>query len=336
MMSVGVFAAADDAYVPKAVMALRSFQRQFPDWSYFLAGRRGALSAASVGMLDRYGIHVLDVDPRTRFTRARGFETRYPVEVFNTMLVPELLAAKGISHSIGIDGDVFCVRRFDHVPLLRDIEGFGARPVAMLRSALAYRRRKYAGSDAYRLDRLHQLGLTDRELDARFEVNTGVVFWNNVYMASIGLAEKAAAVFAACDGRISGDQLLLSVTAACHRLPFHELDHAYHFCFRESFRRSPGLAKEVADGDDRSICIVHFTFLKPWRPAVAPSPLNAHFINRWRSFVREELGGEAEALFDDVSAVRVRLPIGPVWNTVRRLRSTLGRMLSMPRHGPPC
>ena len=31
-----IYAAADDSYVPTAVMALRSFQRWYPDYGYFL------------------------------------------------------------------------------------------------------------------------------------------------------------------------------------------------------------------------------------------------------------------------------------------------------------
>jgi hypothetical protein len=322
--SIGVFAAADESYVPYAAMALRSFQRWFPSWGYFLAGKRASMSPQSLDLLDRFEIELLDIDASQRFIRHEDYRKRYPVEIFNYLLVPEVLANRGITYSIGIDGDVFCARPFDFQCVFRNIEGFGGRPVGTLRRALLYRERKYPGGEVFAFERVRDvLGIDEDLLDTRFEVNAGVVFWNNQAMARVGLSEKATTVFAECEGRVHCDQTLLTLTAASHRLPFTELDATYNFCFSESFRESPELRRKLRRGECQDICIVHFAFAKPWRTTVTQSAIKAHFINSWRIFVVEELGDHAVDFFEDLSVVRARYPIGPFWNMVRRLRSVV-------------
>src|SRR5436309_2345139 len=109
---VAVFAAADDGYVPYAVMALRSFQRWFPDCGYFLLASRAAMSVQSIALLGRYGIELIDVDDAARFARPARYKNVNPPECFYLFKGPELLAERGYRYSLAVDGDVFCSRRF--------------------------------------------------------------------------------------------------------------------------------------------------------------------------------------------------------------------------------
>jgi hypothetical protein len=321
---VAIFAAADNEYVPTSVMALRSFQRWFPYCQYFLLGSRAKLTANSLALIERYRIGFLDVDLSERFVRHDRYKQAYPIETFYYLKGPELLANRGLKYSIGVDGDVFCARPFDLETVFRGIVGYGGRPVGTLRRTLQYaQRRSVRGGFGFAFERVSkELGIGDDLLDARYEVNAGVVFWKNHAMAKSELFESAIRVLAKCQGCIGEDQTLLTLTAAAHRIPFTELDESYNF-FDNSFRPDPELGKRLKRGECQDVRIVHFVRTKPWRAPANPSAVKAYFINSWRSFVLRELGDEAYDLFDDLSMIRVAYPISPFWNWLRRIRSRL-------------
>jgi hypothetical protein len=324
---VAIFATADERYVPPSVMALRSFQRWFPEYNYFLLGLRVAMSAQSLALISRYGIELIDVDEAVRFVRPARYKNVNPLECFYIFKGPELLAERGYRYSLSVDGDVFCPRRFDLSAMCEGIQGFGGRPVGTLARTLGYKQRQQNEEFDFNDQRVYDvLGIDQEICQTRYEVNSGVVAWNNVAMAECEFFKKAVRVFKDCHGCFRGDQELLAFTAAAYHLPFSELDDSYNYnFFEDSLRCDAELREQMRQGQCWRIRIVHFVWCKPWRPTVAQHAVKAYFINQWRQFVLRELGDEAHALFEDLSFVRVRHPIGPFWNALRKVRAILSR-----------
>lgn len=322
---MAIFATADDKYVPACTMALRSFQRWFPDCSYFLLGTRAAMSQRSIALLERYKIELIDVDLAHRFRRSACCDNGNAVERFYLFSGPELLWAKGYRYSLSVDGDVFCSRPFDLQALCDGVEGFRGRAIGTLARTLRNKQRQQHQKFDFEDWRVRDvLGMDENHCRSRWEVNSGVLVWNNMAMARHRLAEQAARVFDACGRCFCGDQELLAFTAAACGLPFTEMDDTFNFRFFEGAAQpDPRLIEQMRRGECNRIRIVHFVFSKPWCPVRAPSAVKAHFINAWRVFVLDELGNEGQAFFDDLSHVRVRFPIGFSWNIARKIRSRL-------------
>ena len=324
---IAIFATADNTYVPHSVIALRSFQRWFSDCGYFLLGSRAAMSVQSMAFLRRYGIELIDVNDAARFARPARYKNVNPPECFYLFKGPELLAERGYRYSLAVDGDVFCSRRFDLRAVCKGIQGFAGRPVGTLTRTL--RNKQHQRNEEFDFgDQLvyDALGIDEETCRTRYEVNSGVVFWNNSAMAECRLFEKAVRLFENCHGCFRGDQELLAFTAAVHSLPFSELDDSYNYnFFEDSLRVNHSFQEEMRRGRCQRIRIVHFVFSKPWRTPASPSAVKAHFINEWRQFVLSELGDGASTLFGDLSLVRVRHPISPFWNLLRAVRAGVGR-----------
>src|SRR5215210_8073680 len=236
--TVAFFSTADEAYVPACVMALRSFQRWFPQCGYFLLGTRASMSDRSLAMLDRYEIELIDTDETKRFVRPPYKPVKphklNPPEVFYTFKGPETLAERGFAYSIAVDGDVFCPRSFDVGAALRGVRGFRARPVGTLARTLEWKAREPFGGGPFTFttDSVRDaLGINQEMLATNYEVNAGVVFWNNEAATEYGLFETAARVFAACSGCFEGEQSLLAFTTAASRIPVADLSDAYNFSF---------------------------------------------------------------------------------------------------------
>lgn len=304
---VAVFAAADDQYVPKAVMALRSFQRWHSDWSYFLLATKAALSQESLAFIQRYNIELLDVDETHRFLKQGRNKHNYPLETIYKLKGPELVFQRGFTYSIGIDGDVFCARPLEIENLLGTIEGYAGVAVGDFGRTLGNKQREQNEEFDFSLERVRDtLGVDEVALSTTYEVNGGVLFWNNVAMAKLGLFDKVHQVFRQCQGCFEGGQDLMTFTAAVHDIPFMELGDSLNFSFFEdaSVRLNNELREEVRRGEFQRIYIVHFVYCKPWLRPNHPTVVKAHFINAWRQFVVDELGDKAYELFDDLSVVR--------------------------------
>lgn len=320
------FAASDDQYIPKAAMALRSFQRWHPECGYFVLGPKAAMSSQSLEFLRRYSIQLLDVDESRRFVKQGRRKDKYPTECFYLFKGPELLAEHGFTYSISVDGDVFCARPLDLETVLNSIEGFAARPVGTLGRTLSFKQQEKNQEFDFSFERVRDmLGLQEGLLKTRYEVNTGVVFWNNISMAKLGLFEKATRVFELCQGCFEGDQDLLGFTAATFDIPFFELGDLYNFSFFEDshLKIDDRLQEQVRRGLFEDISIVHFVFSKPWLTTKSRSAVKVHFINAWREFVLNELGEKAYDIFDDLSFIRSLSSTTRVWSLVRRIWSKL-------------
>lgn len=306
------YASADDRYVPKAVLALRSFQRWHPQFGYVLIGTTASMSPSSWALIRRYGIEFIDVNDASRFPVQGRFAYK-DRERFYSLRGPELLAARGFDYSVQVDGDVYCPKPLDldnlHGLLVRT-HGLAARPVGSLDRTLRHR----YGDRNPDFDFSHRtvrkaLGLSRWTLLTHYEYGSGVVYFNNAAMVEHGLYEGCIDVFNRCRGYLSGDQDLLAFSAAVMRLPVLHVGHGYHFTFFEDSPWGDGLLQRRIDrGDYEGVHVVHFVFVKPWLPIERPTPAKVDLVNSWRAFIRGELGSEARRYFDVVDPIVGQIP----------------------------
>ena len=306
-MRFALYASADDRYVPTAVMALRSFQRWHPEFGYFILGTREAMHPESLALMQRYGIELIDVNDAHRFP-VRGRFAYKDRERFYCLKGPELLAARGFSHSAQVDGDVFCPKPMDLAELGRLLDrtdGLAARPVGSLDRTLRHR----YGDRNKEFDFSHRsvrraLGLGRLALWRHYEYGSGVLYFNNVAMVQRGFYEACIDVFTRCHGCFSGDQDLLAFTVATMRVPVQRIGHPFHFTFFEDSPWDDGVLRGQIDREDyHGVHVVHFVFAKPWLPIERPTPPKMHLVNLWRAFVRAELGSEATRYFAAIDPV---------------------------------
>lgn len=281
---------ADDGYVPKAVLALRSFQKKHPECGYFLFANAAKLRSETINYIHRNGIELVDVEEDRRFINRGTRAGIYPPEVFYLFEVPERLADRGFSHSLVVDGDVFCHRRLDLTVLLPQVSEVAVRPVKLLAHTLHDKQAER--NFEYNFDKnqvCRDLGLSAQIFDTRYEYNTGVVLWNNSAMKTLGLLEKCRAVFERCHCCFEGDQDLFAFTAAVNDFRVLHLDDRFNFAFFcDSLTTDWRLAWRISLGKYDDIRLVHYVFLKPWEHHVALRPVEAHFVNLWREHARDE------------------------------------------------
>jgi hypothetical protein len=323
--SIAVFTSANDNYIPKALMALRSFQRYHPNWSYFLIGTQEKMGQESLELIRRFSIELLEINEMHRLVKRGRYKDAYPMETFYKLRGPELLAKRGFVYSIGIDGDVFCAHPLKLEKLLGRIEGFAGRVVGNLDRTLGYKQREKNYEFDFSLRNVRDtLGIVEASLAKNLEVNSGVLFWNSNYMFKIGLFDKVIQVFNDCQGCFESDQDLLAFTIAAHHIPLTEIGDNYNFnFFEDSPKPDKKLQKRIRKGYFQDIHIVHFVFCKPWLKPVRPTAAKAYFINAWRKFVLDELGDKAYDLFDDLSFVRPISLTSRLWRRVRNFGSQI-------------
>jgi lipopolysaccharide biosynthesis glycosyltransferase len=324
MERMAIFATANDQYVPKAVMALRSFQRWHPGYGYFLLGTKSAMSRESLDFIHKFSIKLLEVDERQRFAGQVQYKVSYPAEVFYKLRGAELIAEHGFEYSMAIDGDVFCARPLEIESVLDRIEGYAARPVGTLGRTFGWKQ-KHQNTIDFSFEHIRNLlGINEQSLTTRYEINGGVVIWNNRAMMKIGLFEKAMDIFQLCRGSFVSEQDLLAITSAKHEIPFLELGDPYNFnFFEDSYRNDAVLIRRIRKGQFEDIQIVHFVWCKPWLRPARPNAAKAYFINAWRKYVIEELGVDANELFDDLSPVRAFTFTDRVFSRARRIGSKI-------------
>jgi len=319
--TLAVYAAADDSYVPKAVMALRSFQRWHPDYSYYLLGTKAAMSQESLQFIRQFNIELIDVDESHRFVKLEQYKYPYPLETVIKLKGPELLAERGFLYSIVIDGDVFCARPLELEGLLGRIEGYAGRVVGDLARTLGNKQKEQNEEFNFSLELVCKtLGIDEAALSTNYEVNGGVLLWNNMFMAKLGLFDRVTQVFRQCRGCFEGGQDLMTFVAAAHNIPFTEVGDPYNFnFFEDSLRFDAVLQERIRMGQFHDIYIVHFVWCKPWLRQYRPSLVKMYFINAWRQFIVDELGETAYGLFDDLSIIQPVSFANRLWNRVLRV-----------------
>jgi hypothetical protein len=310
MHSVAIYSVANEGYVAKAVLALISFQRWHPDFGYFLLGTKSELSSESKQLLRRYNIELIDIDEARSFVKQGRCKDNYPVEVFYPLKGPEFLAERGFQYSIGIDGDVFAPQPFNISKLeyvLNRTTAYAARPVGTLARTLVNKRaeqnREFNFSaqlvaEVLGIKSNNVFGMKSRAITRRFEPQAGVIYWNNLAMAKLGLFGKCVHLFQQCNGCFEADQDLLAFATAIHEMDVLQIGHPYNFgFFEDSEWVDRKLQKRLRRGEYEDVHVVHFVFSKPWLPLEKSTPVKVYYVNMWRKFAREEFGLEGAVKF---------------------------------------
>jgi lipopolysaccharide biosynthesis glycosyltransferase len=306
MPRLAVHSAADEPYVPKAVLALRSFQKKHPELSYFLLANAQDLSSNSRRLLDQNSIELIDLKNEMRFERKGTLKDSYPLATYFRFAGPERLADLGYDYSLYIDGDVYCNERIDFPPLLDRIQDFAARPVGTLARTLVHKQEEENLDYDFALDRVcNDLGLAPNSFNSSYEYGFGVIIWNNHAMKSKKLMDQALEVFHRCNGCFQGSQDLFAFVSATGDFSALTLKEELHFCFFEdSMSRDRALWLELLMRHYDRINIVHFVYRKPWDVHRNLTRVECHLINQWRRHARTDFGERAADLFGDLSDLR--------------------------------
>ena len=267
-----VFSTADDAYVPKAIVALLSFSKFNPEYrKYVLCGK---LSEENRELCCDLGVTPLELDLSSAFYRT----WKYPRECYYHFIGPELFWKLGFSHSVYIDGDTYCNGKFNpDITEPFDIAGVSYDTVGALFKEL--------GEDKKLCEQMDVPGI------ARQRPQSGVLLYNNPALVKFGFFKRIVDLF---DKSLKagiprkGDDSLLTLMVGLHpelltcQLPltFNAIDY-----------RFPRPRSSDPDGEIISNSIIyHFIRDKPWskwdeewREMVdPPSYATRYFARKWR------------------------------------------------------
>lgn len=176
---LAIFGSGDDAYVRKMATALRSFMKMNAGrpFDYFFLGH--GISKQSRALLDQYEIKFVEVDLRSQFPRRES--DRYPSECFWIFKGPELFNDMGYRYSLSVDGDTWCNRKLDldWIAEMKHLAGVdrGATVAGFLTEIGEYQR----------LERIFRIPPSHGR---RTATNTGVLFYNNPALASLGFFDR--------------------------------------------------------------------------------------------------------------------------------------------------
>lgn len=311
-MRMAIVSAANDAYVPAATVALRSFQKWHPELDYFILATCDRLRDDTRKYIERNGIGIINIAEEDRLVSSVP-DPVYPPEAFFRLQAPELLADMGYTHTLYVDGDVYYNAPVNWQDLLPNVTGIAGRRVGTVSRLLDILYRKNGTAyDWSRDNALAHLGLTQQRLNASLEHNNGVLIWNNQAMKRIGFYGLNRDLFYRCNRCFQHDQELLSFVAVLHDLEFQELSDRFNFSFFEDslgtvhpdvYTLDRQLRRELALGYYGGVHMVHFVYSKPWKTYDVLPKTKAYFINRWRAHARDELNGAAPGIFADLSPV---------------------------------
>ena len=275
-MRLAVFGTATEDYVPYMVTSLRSVRRanEGRPFDYFILGR--GFNPSTRELLARHDISYVELDLNDVFKRLAT--EHYPSECFWIFKGPEIFHERGYTHTLALDGDIYCNRwlDLDWLPQLEHIAG-GCRGTSVgrfLRRQLPALRRIF--------------GLT-RAGEARSAPSSGVLFWNNAAMASVRFFERVVDVYSRSEaagiprrGDHSTLALVLAVDPCISMRILDDTWNAYRGMRRSFAIGRPQYNMHRAEWVD-SAYIVHHAYIKPWDlTSACPNRTTEHFVTLWR------------------------------------------------------
>ena len=246
-MKICAYSTSNDGYVGKSIVSLLSLRTWNPEIDLYLFTNQ--LSDTNKLYASILGIEVVEHSTNT----FKGNPGPYPVDCFYVFIGPEILANKGYSHCIYIDGDIYC-----------------NRPIGIDWNAIS----TYAGvshgtiSSILKDDTLKILSRWGVRKPPSYRIQTGVLFFNNSYAKRVGLTARIEMIYSECiriNARRNGDDSLFSVYQCIYQeeQPFL-LGSEYNFIIENKYsieRWSTSLENYI----DEAV-FVHFTMAspKPW------------------------------------------------------------------------
>jgi hypothetical protein len=268
-----IFSTADDRYIIPSIVALTSIRRFHPEAHYCILANESKIRAEKKILMDRFQIELVS---------CAGERIRdggpWPSEAFLKLEAPEILFRRGFPFSLGVDGDTFCRQGLELEKVACGLIGYaGIKRPGQLRSNF---------TDPAVVRRIY--GLSDAMMNAS-NTNTGVVFWNNAYVAETGFFAHCIRCYEECSREnsrlfVAADQSLFALASVLDQpLPWKVLELGYNYLCH---------VPEVVDlGTPReTVRVVHFS-RKPWQSmslsACRKNPLLGAYRPEWKAWVRE-------------------------------------------------
>jgi lipopolysaccharide biosynthesis glycosyltransferase len=268
MSRICAFSTANDPYIPSAAASLLSIRRWNKDIPLYIISSR--ISHRSKKLLRAHDINFIEVDLRKIFTKTWD----YPVECYYLFAGPQLLLKEGFSHSLYIDGDVYC----NADPLadqpLSSIKAFAGVTHGTIRQIL--------GDDYQKAAQLWPQPSAPKN-----RLQTGVLYFNNTFLESFNLLEKVGKLFTqALESDIprKGDDSLFALFQHVYpKLNYKQLPRTFNYITSDTGQSPQELLTRNSNLVHEAV-FYHFTnYSKPWAlQGTYPDSTYKYFVRQWR------------------------------------------------------
>ncbi|MDR1196688.1 MAG: polysaccharide pyruvyl transferase family protein [Candidatus Nomurabacteria bacterium] len=252
MASLCAFTTCNDGYVEKSVAALKSV-RQHNKTPLYIIGKK--FSVKSIDLMQKNNIEPIEVDLKEHFHKAWD----YPIECYYIFAGPEILSKLGFSHSLYIDGDIYCNKKLKIDGGVGSIDTYAGVAKASIYDILTFERPNDIQKILKRWPRAKKFIYHKR-------IHSGVVIFNNDYLTKFGFLKKVSKLYKESikiKAPRKGDDSLLSLFQAVYRIEPKYLPVAYNF-----FERKPVVEGKRWFFDHAKlkgkIIFYHFIKTKPW------------------------------------------------------------------------
>lgn len=284
--------------------------------------------------------HIIELDSANEAEFAR-VGSAYSSMTFHRLHMPELLAARGYAYSVNLDPDILCTGRWD-LTLFPQVRFLAGRPVRTDDDGVVTWVRERGAKDLNRT--LSGLGISLQSL--RWELNGGVLVFNNVRCVRVQLARLCSRFFGKLRNVVEGDQDLLSIVLAANPgFPVFKLPTQYNFAFqrdREAVPDALGLRLRLALYGQ--LTCVHFVIDgKPWEQQAMPPKdyppwlvtARIYHLREWLSLARTLRPRPAALLTSQaerrtIGRATLRALSRPVPSPTRLQASAAHRQLALP------
>jgi lipopolysaccharide biosynthesis glycosyltransferase len=268
MDKICAFSTADDSYIPSAAASLLSIRYWNKDIPLYIISSR--ISRKSKKLLQTLDIKYIELNLKDVFSKT----WEYPIECYYLFAGPQALLQKGFTHSLYIDGDIYCNN--DPVVPLSSIKAFAGVPNGTIAQIL--------GDDYQKV--------TDKWSDssataATQRLQSGVLYFNNTFLESYGFLEKIGALFqkSLAEGipRKGDDSLFALFQHVYPNLDYKRLPEEYNFITQTTASNQ----KQWLSRNDhltQDAIFFHFTqHAKPWEiQEDYPDYTYKYFTRQWR------------------------------------------------------
>lgn len=299
------YSTCNDAYVPKAAASLLGIRKWNPDIPLYIIGRK--FSAKSVIFLKKYDIKPIELDLSKIFYKS----WQYPVECYYLFAGPEVLLKEGFSHSLYIDGDVYCNKNplidLNQVKMFAGVSNGGSN--------------KIFGDDYEKISAIWPGPRAKQE-----RLQSGVLYFNNKVLAERKFLSEIGDLFDAANKKgipRKGDDSLFSLYQYINSgLDYHLLPRGYNYIEKESFEKNKKLFLTKNEELIQEAVFFHFTLKarKPWDEYKRFNNYTVrYFSDKWRhrlfdSFAKEDLREYFPELYKQLQTDHLRFYWYPTKN----------------------
>lgn len=262
------FTTSDDKYAVYAATSLLSIRKQNPNIDLFIIGRY--FSKTTIYFLEKNHIENISLDLSDKFHTA--FD--YPIECYYIFSGPEILVKKGYSHSLYIDGDIYCNN--DPLNNIGPVGSFAGVPTGNVSKILA--------NDYPKVLKLFELDHVDQK-----RIQTGILYFNNSYLQNIGFLEQITSLYDFCINnnipRKGDDSLFALYQLVYPNIGYKYLPNIYNYIETTASKKDSPEWRSIDKKLLNNIVFYHFTSRspKPWvKSVIYPNKMSVQFARRWR------------------------------------------------------